>query len=148
MRRVDLGLQGCPVAGSLALLGEWWTLLILRDAFAGVQRFDDFQKSMNIPRNTLSERLAKLVAHRIMAKVSTIGMKRKSYVLTEKGKDLLPLMLALRHFGLTHVSGVDADAWRLVDRRTGEEVHLQFQLVSAAGPVMPENVSVIRSRNG
>jgi len=100
----------CPVACSLDLLGDRWTLLVVRDLWLGRSRFRDFTASPErIPTNILSERLERLIAHGVVEKVPAAdGSKRLGYRLTEKGKALGPILAALRDWGLTWQPGTRA----------------------------------------
>ena len=100
MRRTSLDAAICPVARSLDQIGDWWTLLILRDAFAGMNRFSDFQKSLGVAKNILSARLKMLVANGILAKrESADSGAHGEYHLTEKGRRLRVVLVALRQWG-------------------------------------------------
>ena len=90
--------QNCSVARSLEVVGERWTLLIVRDAFYGVRRFSDFIAHLDIPRAVLTARLTTLVEEGVLAKVPGAG-RREEYELTEKGLSLWPLMRALMAWG-------------------------------------------------
>lgn len=100
----------CPVACTLDLLGDRWTLLVVRDLWLGRSRFKDFTASPErIPTNILSERLERLVAHGVAEKVPAAdGSKRQAYQLTDKGKALAPILAALRDWGLTWQPGTRA----------------------------------------
>src|SRR5271167_3449489 len=91
----------CPVACSLDLLGDRWTLLVIRDLFLGRTRFKDFSASPEgIPTNILSERLERLLKHGIVSQIPAAdGTKRLAYELTEKGRALGPLLKAMRDWG-------------------------------------------------
>jgi DNA-binding HxlR family transcriptional regulator len=90
----------CSVAQTLELIGEWWTLLIIRDTFMGVTRFDDFQRRLGISRNVLNQRLTRLVDEGILRKVPYQDRPvRYDYRLTEKGIDLWPVITAVRQWG-------------------------------------------------
>jgi DNA-binding HxlR family transcriptional regulator len=93
----------CPIACSLDILGDRWTLLIIRDLFLGRTRFRDFTASPEgIPTNILSDRLERLLQHDIIKQIpAEDGTKRFAYLLTEKGKALLPVIVAMRDWGLT-----------------------------------------------
>ncbi|RZF54720.1 transcriptional regulator [Acinetobacter halotolerans] len=96
MKWDEIGDQPCSVARTLSVLGDRWTMLILRNAFMGVRRFDDFQRSLGLTRHVLSERLKRLVEHGILAKVPYVErQERFEYQLTEKGLDLYPIMLSM-----------------------------------------------------
>ena len=98
----------CPSARSLDVIGDWWSLLIVRDAFDGLTRFSEFQKSLGIAKNILTERLRTLVSRGILEAVP-VGDSgaRMEYRLTAMGRDLFPVMVALRQFGERH--GLDLD---------------------------------------
>ena len=90
----------CPLPAAVELIGEKWTFLILRGALNGLQHFEEFQAGLGIARNILSDRLGKLVAGGILERTQDISDKRKViYALTDKGRALLPVVLALRQWG-------------------------------------------------
>ncbi len=138
MYRKSLADQSCSIARSLDVVGEWWTLLILRDAFRGVRRYEDFLTSLGIARNVLAVRLAKLVDSDILERVPVPEHAgRHEYRLTEKGRDLQPVLLSLLRWGdrwaihedeappvvLDHTGcGHEADP-RLVCGSCGAELH-------------------------
>jgi len=105
MLRHDYEGQNCSVARSLELVGERWTLLIVRDAFLGRHRFEEFQASLGIARNILTDRLAKLVDHGIFERVRYQERPdRYEYRLTDKGRDLRLPLLALMEWGDRYLS--------------------------------------------
>lgn len=138
MYRKSLADQSCSIARSLDVVGEWWTLLILRDAFRGVRRYEDFQSSLGIARNVLAARLSKLVDAGILRRVPLPEHAgRHEYRLTDKGLDLQPVLLSLLRWGdrwateegedpplvLDHTGcGHEADP-RLVCGNCGAELH-------------------------
>jgi DNA-binding HxlR family transcriptional regulator len=92
--------QNCSIARALEVVGERWTLLILRDAFLGVRRFDDFQQDLGVSRGVLAQRLQWLVDEEILERRSyQENPERFEYRLTEKGRDLWPVIMALVHWG-------------------------------------------------
>ncbi|MBB6487622.1 helix-turn-helix domain-containing protein [Rhizobium lusitanum] len=118
----------CPSARSLDVIGDWWSLLIVRDAFDGLTRFGEFQKSLGIAKNILTERLKTLVASGILELVPTSeGGARMEYRLTAMGKDLFPVMVALRQFGERHLFEPAEDHSLLVDRASRQPVHLDIR---------------------
>jgi DNA-binding HxlR family transcriptional regulator len=129
MRRTSLKSANCPTARTLDVIGDWWSLLIIRDAFRGLHRFSQFQKSLGLARNILATRLRDLVADGILQTTQAAdGSAWQDYVLTDKGRDLLPVLVALRHWGIKHFP--DGGPWgtALVDRTTGHPVtSLDFQ---------------------
>ncbi len=97
MRHKSFKANACPVARSLDTIGEWWSLLIVRDALGGIRRFSDFQKSLGLAKNVLSTRLKKLVACGILEQVpASDGSAYREYALTPKGRELFPVIVALR----------------------------------------------------
>jgi DNA-binding HxlR family transcriptional regulator len=92
--------QNCSVARALEVLGDRWTLLVIRDAFLGVRRFDDFQRSLGIARNVLADRLARLVEEGVLERRRYQQRpERHEYRLTDKGLDLLPVTMTLMKWG-------------------------------------------------
>lgn len=91
--------ETCPVARSVDIIGDRWSLLIVRDAFDGIRRFSDFQRSLGMARNILSDRLHKLVNSGILTMQSASdGTAYQEYVLTAKGERLFPVVVALRQW--------------------------------------------------
>lgn len=106
MRWNDLAGENCSLARTLAVVGDRWTLLVLRDCFLGVRRFEEFERSLKIARRVLSERLALLVAENILTRVPyQEAPTRYEYRLTEKGLELYPAVLSLVHWGDKHYAG-------------------------------------------
>jgi DNA-binding HxlR family transcriptional regulator len=100
MERKSFAGMNCSVAQCLEVVGEWWSLLIVRDAFLGVRRFDQFQERLGISRNILTERLRRLVAAGIFDKVPYSERPlRHEYRLTERGRDLWPVITTMRQWG-------------------------------------------------
>ena len=111
-------LRRCAIAGALEAVGERWTFLILRGAFNGIHHFEEFQTTLGIARNILSSRLARLVEHGILERSPDRTDRRKiAYRLTEKGRDLLPVLLSLRQWGERWVPEARGNPV-LVDRRS------------------------------
>src|SRR6201990_2529779 len=109
----------CPIARSLDRVGEWWNILIIRDAVYGLKRFDEFQKSLDIAPNMLTRRLNGLVKDGILERQRYSDKPpRYEYVLTEKGRDFRPVLLALLAWGNKHFAPEGASV-TLVDRETG-----------------------------
>jgi DNA-binding HxlR family transcriptional regulator len=93
-------LRQCSIAAALDTIGERWSFLILRGAFNGLKHFEEFQSTLGIARNILSNRLVRMVEHGILERQPDAADRRKvSYRLTDKGKDLLPVLLSLRQWG-------------------------------------------------
>jgi DNA-binding HxlR family transcriptional regulator len=92
----------CPVARTLDLVGDRWSLLVIRDAMDGARAFTEFQRRTGIARNILADRLRKLTAHGLLAQRPTPSGRRQEYVLTEAGHALFPVILTLRQWGEDH----------------------------------------------
>ena len=142
----------CPIARALDRVGEWWSILILRDAFHGLTRFDQFQRSLSIAPNMLTKRLNELVTAGLLERrLYNAHPPRYEYVLTEMGRDFRPVMIAMMAWGNRHFApegasstvvdaktGVEADPI-VVDRATGREL-TQKDFKFAAGPAANEDV--------
>lgn len=120
----DFSAMECSIARTLDVIGERWSLLIVRDAFWGVRRFDDLRADLGIARNVLTDRLNKLVDQGVLRKVLYEERPpRYEYRLTDKGRDLLPVLLAMVTWGDRWAAG-DGDApVRLTHARCGNETH-------------------------
>ena len=122
MKRTSFAGDECPVARSVEAVGDWWSLLIVRDAFIGKRRFGEFQTSLGVAKNILTVRLKKLVADGVLELVpASDGSAFKEYALTEKGRGLLPVIAALGQWGCAR------SEFRLVDRKKGKAVRLEFR---------------------
>ena len=110
MKRVSFADMHCSIAQTLEVVGEWWTLLILRDSFLGVRRFDEFVERLGISRNVLTDRLDTLVEHGILERrIYDVAHNRSEYVLTDRGRDLWPVLTALRQWGDRHLFAEGAE---------------------------------------
>lgn len=113
----------CSIADTLDLIGEGWTILILREAFFGSRRFEDFQKHLGIARNILTTRLQKLVDGGVLERVPVKpGAKRHEYKLTPMGRDLYPVLIALTQWGDRWLRVSRGAPVKFVERSTGEEI--------------------------
>jgi DNA-binding HxlR family transcriptional regulator len=150
MQRKSFGKMACPVARSLERVGEWWSILIIRDALHGFTRFDQFQKSLNIAPNMLARRLSALVdAGLLQRRRYSQRPPRYEYILTEKGRDFRPVLIAMTAWGNRHFAPegasvllVDKNTKRaadpvLVDRRSGRPLN-ERDFVFAAGRAASE----------
>lgn len=109
----------CPVARSVDVIGDKWSLMILRDVFDGVHRFGDMQRNLSVARNILSGRLARLVQEDILRmQPASDGTNYQEYVLTPKGESLFPLIVALQQWGEKHLFARGERHSRLVDKAT------------------------------
>jgi DNA-binding HxlR family transcriptional regulator len=123
VKRKSLEKADCPVARSLDSIGDWWSLLIIRDAFLGISRFSEFQKNIGLAKNILTVRLRALVEHGILttAPVSD-GSAYQEYVLTPKGRGLFPILVALRQWSEEFSGEPKGFPTLLVDRDKGRPV--------------------------
>ena len=122
MKRTSFAKDECPVARSVEAVGDWWSLLIVRDAFVGKTRFGEFQKSLGVAKNILAVRLKKLVDDGVMERVTASdGRAFQEYALTERGRGLLPVIAALGQWSCA------GSAFKLVDRKKGKPVRLELR---------------------
>jgi DNA-binding HxlR family transcriptional regulator len=132
--------ENCSIERALAILGEKWTFLVLREAFNGVRRFADLQSGTGAPRQVLSARLSRLVEEGLLQKVpyQEPGQRqRNEYRLTQKGLDLYPIMIALMHWGDHYVADPEGPALIITHRDCGAPVELEFRCAEGhrlAGP--------------
>ena len=120
MQRKSFGTMPCPIARSLERVGEWWSILILRDAFRGLSRFDQFEASLGIAPNMLTKRLNALVESGLLEKRAySEHPPRFEYVLTERGRDFRPVLWALLAWGNKHFAP-EGPSVLVVDSKTGE----------------------------
>lgn len=125
----------------MAVLGERWTMLVLREAFAGTTRFDAFTRNLGIAPNILSARLAELVDHGLLERVPEGG--RHAYRLTERGRDAFPLYLAIRDWGARWYSGPEGPPTTMVERATGAPVAAPAPRRSDGAPLTPDDVRIL-----
>jgi DNA-binding HxlR family transcriptional regulator len=126
--------SNCSVAGTLAVVGEKWSLLVLREAFLGIRRFADFQRILGAPKAVLTDRLATLVGHGVLMRVPYQAegeRQRHEYRLTEKGLDLYPALVALMEWGDRYLCDDGAAPLELRHKDCGAPVRLT--LVCADG---------------
>jgi DNA-binding HxlR family transcriptional regulator len=139
--------QCCSIAGALESIGERWTLLIIRDAFLGVRRFDDFQRGLGIARNILTARLALLVEQGILKRVRYQERpERFEYRLTEKGIDLWPMLVALLQWGDRHVYPGDPPVV-ITHRGCGGDVTDHRTCASCGAELGPHDITAVRRRD-
>ena len=134
---MDYDPANCAIGAAVGILGERSTFLVLREAFNSVRRFDDMQHRTGMPRQVLSQRLARLVAEGLLRKVpyQENGQRRRTeYRLTEKGLDLYPVLVALMEWGDRYEVGPEGPQVLLRHRDCGEPVRLQVSC--AAGHVL------------
>ncbi len=123
MKRTSLENAECPIARSLDAIGDWWSLLIIRDALLGIRRFSEFQKSIGLAKNILTVRLRALVDRGILKTApASDGSAYQEYVLTPKGRGVFPVLVALRQWSEEFSGSADGFSTLLVDREKGRPV--------------------------
>lgn len=122
-QRKSLKNDACPMARSLDIVGDQWSLLIIRDAFDGMKRFGEFQQSLGVAKNILADRLKNLVQEGVLDLApASDGSLYQEYVLTAKGKGLFPVVVGLRHWGEAHLYAKGEPHSVLVERESGKPV--------------------------
>jgi len=146
MQRTSFEDMACPIARSLERVGEWWSILILRDAFAGMTRFDEFQKSLGIAPNMLTRRLASLVeAGMLERRPYSVHPPRDDYVLTDRGRDFRTVLIALLAFGSRHFAATEGGA-RIVDAVTGKPADPLMVDRRTGRPLVEPDYKIVRGR--
>lgn len=143
------GDERCPIARSLDVLGEKWTLMIVRDALAGSTRFSQFQQSLGVPREVLTARLGSLVEGGVLERTSYKpegGRARDEYVLTAAGRDLSLVLLALGGWADRHRPSDLASDLRFVDAETGDAVEAAALTQGTSRRVPLERLAAVRER--
>jgi DNA-binding HxlR family transcriptional regulator len=145
MRHASLAAQPCPIARTLDLVGEWWTLLIIRDALLGAHRFDEF-KATGIADNVLSARLKKLTEAGVLKRRRyQTHPDRYEYLLTEKGYALAPVVLALRAWGKRFTKG--ADSSHIVHKSCGGTIELGFHCTQCDREIERTEIAPVREES-
>lgn len=123
MKRTRFAGDSCPVARAVDVVGDWWSLLIVRNALAGDRRFGEFERGLGVAKNILSDRLRKLVEAGVFEQVPAAdGGVHQEYALTEKGRGLLPVVVALGQWAACPDAG-----FAVLDRRRGRPARLEFR---------------------
>ena len=153
MKRTSFAEADCPVARSLDAIGDWWSLLIIRDAFLGKRRFGEFQKSLGAAKNILTTRLRALVDDGILTTVpASDGSAYHDYVLTPKGRGVFPVLVALRQWSEEFSDKPETISTLLVDREKGRRVRkleLRAQdgrLIDSADTMLKPNPAATKRR--
>lgn len=144
MRRTSLAPFHCSVARTIDIIGEWWTPLIVRDAFYGLSRFEDFQRSLGLARNVLSSRLDRLVEAGIMERRPYAEHPpRNEYVLTDKGRELFPIIAALLAWGDRWTAGEAGPPLLLIHEPCGEPAELVATCNRCGQPMSLANITPV-----
>ena len=145
MRRTRFDGSSCPVGRSVEVIGDRWSLLIVRDAFDGSRRFGEFQRGLGAAKNILATRLRALVDAGIFEVVpASDGSAYREYQLTERGRALFPVVVALRQWGEAHFFEPEEQRSELLDRRDGRPLHaLEVRAADGRG-VGPDDTVVTK----
>jgi DNA-binding HxlR family transcriptional regulator len=143
MQRTSFANLRCPAGRALDSVGDWWSMMMLRDAFQGLTRFDEFQKSLGIAPNILTRRLAHLIDKGLFEKrLYSERPARYEYVLTEKGLDFFPVLMALFSWGQRHAPEEDL-AFLLGNAASGEECRPVVVDAVSGEELKPENTCLL-----
>jgi DNA-binding HxlR family transcriptional regulator len=144
VKRTSFEKAECPVARSLDALGDWWSLLIIRDALLGIRRFSEFQKNIGLARNILTVRLRTLVDQGILTTApASDGSAYQEYVLTAKGRGVFPVLVALRQWSEEFSGEPGGFPTLLVDRNNGRPVR-KLELRAANGRLLGDDDTELR----
>jgi DNA-binding HxlR family transcriptional regulator len=140
-RTADYTNERCSIAATLEIVGDPWTLLILRDAFQGVKRFEQWQDRLGVARNVLASRLKTLVAHGVMeAQRYSERPPRQEYLLTAKGQDLSPVLLTMAEWGDRHVYGPGNGPVHFVHKPCGQDFHPRMACEACGEVIDPRDL--------
>ncbi|MQA61984.1 MAG: transcriptional regulator [Actinophytocola sp.] len=143
MRRTSFANWPCSIARTVDLLGDWWTPLVLREAFYGIRRFDEFQQELGIARNTLTDRLRRLAEDGLLEKQPyTHEPRRYEYLLTEKGRDFFGVLLAMSRWGDQWLSGDEGVPVTVHHDRCGQDSHAEVVCATCGDPMRAEDTSM------
>lgn len=149
MRRTRFHDWPCPIARATDLVGDWWTPLVLREAFAGKRRFEDFQRGLDVPRAILAKRLARLVEEGLMVKKAYAERPvRYEYRLTDKGRAFWDVLAAMFRWGSDWLWDERGAPVVLVDAESGTEVRPLVVDEHTGKPLDVRRVRVARARRG
>jgi DNA-binding HxlR family transcriptional regulator len=145
VKRTSHSGASCPVARPLDAIGDWWSLLIIRDVFDGLHRFGEFQKSLGLAKNILASRLRNLVEHGILDTApASDGSAYQEYVLSPKGIALFPVLVALRQWGEDYFFDPAEQHVQLVDVKSGLPVR-RLELKAQDGRLLGPGDAVVRA---
>ncbi|GAA4570863.1 helix-turn-helix domain-containing protein [Micromonospora coerulea] len=136
-------MENCTIARAMAILGERWTLVVLREVFNGIRRFDDMRVRTGIPRQVLTNRLATLVEQGVLRRepYREPGSRvRHEYRLTEKGLDLWPVLVAVLGWGDRYLADPEGSPLRMTHRDCGAEVHVELRCAEGHEVADPRDV--------
>lgn len=143
MKRKSLEADLCPVARALDAIGDWWSLLIVRDAMMGASRFSEFQKNLGVAKNILSARLRTLVEQDILElEAASDGSAYRKYVLTEKGRGLFPVLVALRQWAEEFSFQRDEVFSKLLDQKTRQPLR-KLEIRAVDGRLLSQSDTMV-----
>ncbi len=143
MKRPSFADWPCSIARTADIIGDSWTLLVLREAFYGVRRFDHLQRTLGIPRNTLTDRLRKLVHDGMLDRRAYMNEPlRYEYVLTEKGRDFFGVIAAITQWGDRWLANADGAPITLHHERCGQATHAEVVCSQCAQPLSESDTTM------
>ncbi|WP_420135840.1 winged helix-turn-helix transcriptional regulator [Rhodopseudomonas sp.] len=152
VKRTSFERDPCPIARALDVIGDWWSLLIVREALFGVRRFSEFQSKLGMAKNILASRLRTLVEHGLLRiEPASDGSAYHEYLLTPKGRGIFPVLVALRQWSEEFDAHTDEIATVLVDRNSGRpvkklELHAEDGRLLAPGDTTLQPRSPVKSK--
>jgi DNA-binding HxlR family transcriptional regulator len=148
VKRTSFAKAECPIARSLDALGDWWSLLIIRDAFLGLRRFSEFQKNLGCAKNILTVRLRALADQGILKTApASDGSAYQEYLLTPKGRGVFPILVALRQWSEEFSCEGGGFPTLLVDREKGRPV-CKLELRAADGRLLDDGDTEVKANSG
>jgi DNA-binding HxlR family transcriptional regulator len=145
VKRTSLEAAECPIARSLDAIGDWWSLLIIRDAFLGIRRFSEFQKNIGLAKNILTVRLRDLVDRGILKLApASDGSAYHEYLLTPKGRAVFPVLMALRQWSEEFLFAPGECPTLLVDREKGRPIR-KLELHAQDGRLLGDGDTEVRA---
>ena len=148
VKRTSFERDACPIARSLDAIGDWWSMLIIREAFFGTRRFGEFQKKLGLAKNILTVRLRALVDQNILETApASDGSAYQDYLLTPKGRGVFPILVALRQWSEEFDAHPDEIATILVDKERGRPVR-KLELRAEDGRLLSQADTAVTMRAG
>ena len=143
MKWNELEEERCSIARTVSVIGDRWTLLVLRESFMGIRRFEDFEKRLGITRHVLADRLKKLTQAEVLRKVPYQERpRREEYRLTDKGRELYPAVLTLVNWGDRHMSGAEGAPIQHVHTCCGQAMQGVLACSACAEPLLARDVTL------
>lgn len=147
-RTADYSRQSCSIAATLEVIGDPWTLLVIRDAFQGVKRFEQWQDRLGVARNVLAARLKTLVQHGVLEpQLYSERPPRNEYVLTPKGRDLSDVLVSLYGWGSKHVYDKEVAGFDMVHETCGHSLQPRIACACCGEIVNRRDITLTRTEN-